>query len=343
MTIRICTDKDSWELWQQAHGGEFLQSWDWGEFQRSVGREPARWQAGENYVQGFVHHLPLGMKYLYVPRCRMPARQSPGGSRRLAGGQNAECKIFLDGVKDYGYTFVRIEPIEQVDFSFGIWHLAFTRNRQPQHTLILDLTKSPEQLLAEMHPKTRYNIHLAERKGVTVRVEKNLDVFWQLNQQTIHRDKFRSHDKRYYEKMLRLDTVWQLTAYLGEIPIGTHILVVYGKRATYLHGASANEQRELMAPYLLQWAGIKMAMDEGCGEYDLWGVAPLRSSSCAGQAPSTCFHNYCWEATHPWTGVTRFKAGFGGMPKSYPSAQDVIFHPSLYRLYALARAVRARL
>jgi lipid II:glycine glycyltransferase (peptidoglycan interpeptide bridge formation enzyme) len=100
-----------------------------------------------------------------------------------------------------------------------------------------------------------------------------------------------------------------------------------------LHGASSNEERNLMAPYLLQWEGIKLAKQLGCKYYDFWGISPAPR---AGEA-STCFHNLCWSATHRWTGVTRFKAGFGGSVKEYPQAVDVVLSGWKYGVYRLVR------
>lgn len=320
MMIEICDNKAAWERGgaTTAHA-EFLQSWEWGEFQRATGKEVIRMQVVEggevvNQVQEFVHRLGPGFNYLY--------------SSRYAINDKRYLKDLCGYIKGLGFVFWRVEPISEL--SAMSYELSATPNRQPQHTLILDLTKSLEELLQGMHPKTRYNIHLAEKKGVRVVDGKNSEVFWRLNQETSARDRFKSHGKEYYEKMLASPITHQLIAYFDSEPIASHILVVFGDTATYLHGASGNTARNKMAPYLLQWAGIQFAKGRSCRYYDLWGVAPLKN-------PKSCFNGYCWDATHPWTGITRFKVGFGGEPRSYPPAVDIVFQPMKYKLYQLAR------
>jgi lipid II:glycine glycyltransferase (peptidoglycan interpeptide bridge formation enzyme) len=334
MVVKLCDNKAQWVQAPPSQGKlEFLQSWEWGEFQRSVGHGVLRLRLEEAggvvaQVQGFVHQLGPGLKYLYSPRCEV--------------GVERYVDEICDYLKKLGFIFWRVEPLNQL--SIVSYLVSPIVNRQPQHTLIIDLQKSAEGLLSAMHPKTRYNIHLAEKKGVSVSLEKNAGVFWKLNVETTSRDAFKSHDKIYYERMLSSPLSYQLTAYLGNTPIASNIFINHDGTFTYLHGASSNTARNLMAPYLLQWEGIKMAKQLGCKYYDFWGVAPLVGDNSGDKrdtgdtiAPTTCFHNYCWEAAHAWTGVTRFKAGFSGEAKTYPQAQEIIFQPVIYKLYKLAK------
>lgn len=334
MVVKLCDNKAQWVQAPPSQSKlEFLQSWEWGEFQRSVGHGVLRLRLEEAggvvaQVQGFVHQLGPGLKYLYSPRCEV--------------GVERYVDEICGYLKKFGFIFWRVEPLNQLStVSYLVYPIV---NRQPQHTLIIDLQKSAEGLLSAMHPKTRYNIHLAEKKGVSVSLEKNAGVFWKLNVETTSRDAFKSHDKVYYERMLSSPLSYQLTAYLGDTPIASNIFINHGGTFTYLHGASSNTARNLMAPYLLQWEGIKMAKQLGCKYYDFWGVAPLVGDNSGDKrdtgdtiAPTTCFHNYCWDVTHPWTGVTRFKAGFSGETKTYPQAQEIIFQPVIYKLYKLAK------
>ncbi len=325
MEIKLCDNKAEWDSWFKKHAqNEFLQSWDWGEFQASTGKPAIRLQAvdgGEVQWQGqcLEHKLGLGVKYVYLPRIVEH------------GTWNMEQLLFW--LKKHDFSFARFEPLEKLqDTSHKI---QVTRNRQPQTTLILDLSQSEETLLANMHSKTRYNISLAERKEVKVKNEKDANVFWTLNQATTKRDKFKSHGKEYYAKMLQYDFTHQLTAYYNNISIATILLVVFGDTCVYLHGASSNEERNLMSPYLLQWRGIQLAKQLGCKYYDFWGIAPAPK---AGE-PSSCFHNLCWGVGHKWTGVTRFKAGFGGTVREYPEAVDVALNKGKYRVYLTFKRV----
>lgn len=320
-----CKEKESWDAGLLAQSGSsFLQSWDWGEFQRAVGREPVRLQIVEGervaaLAQGLAQRLGLGWRYLYIPR-----------------SGNMEHETWNNVIKygaEAGYCFVRIEPTAKLDVAGSMLHA--TTNIQPRRSLILDVSPDEGSLLAAMHPKTRYNIGVAERKGVVVRAGAEADIFWRLNRETIGRDRFRSHDRDYYEKMLASPLAHQLTAFFNDTPIAANILVHFGKTMTYLHGASSNVQRNLMAPYLLQWEGIQLAKRLGCNAYDFWGIAPRCQMSAR-----TSFHGYEWEAAHPWTGVTRFKVGFGGEPVEYGQAVDVVLRPVLYKMYTAGRTIR---
>jgi len=332
MEIRLCDNKKEWDAWLLSQGhAEFLQSWEWGEFQVATGKSVLRLQTVENggvvwQGQGFEHRLGMGMKYLYLPKFSIFNFSAQGGS--ASGGQFS---ILVNFLKKLNFSFLRIEPTLQL--SNIKYQISNTSNRQPQTTLILDLQKIESDLLYAMHSKTRYNINLAERKGIQINNEKNIDVFWKLNQTTTERDEFKSHDKSYYEKMLKFDFTHQLTAYYQDQPVATILLIKFGNTCTYLHGASANEHRNLMAPYLLQWEGIKLAMQLSCKYYDFWGISP----SAKKDEPSTCFHNLCWSATHRWTGVTRFKAGFGGEVCEYPEAVDVVLSGWKYGVYKFVR------
>jgi len=328
MELRICDNRAEWDNWFKKQGqSEFLQSWDWGEFQAFTGKPVIRLQAVEDgevmwQGQGFEHRLGMGMKYLYAPKLQI---------------QNFKFQI-IDFLKKYRFIFFRIEPVNNLQLT--TYNLQPTKNRQPQTTLILDLTQPEETLLANMHSKTRYNICLAERKGVVVREEKNIDVFWKLNEATIARDKFKSHPKEYYKKMLENNFCHQLTAYypFGSAqgkPIAAILLTVFGDTITYLHGVSGNEQRNLMAPYFLQLEGIKLGKKLGCQYYDFGGIAPDAKIGA-----TTCFNDFCWPANHPWTGITRFKAGFGGERRDYPMAMDVVLSEWRYEVYRIFKNIK---
>ena len=198
---------------------------------------------------------------------------------------------------------------------------------QPAHTLITDLEPSEKQLLANMHEKTRYNIKLAEKKGVQIEIgTAKLDEVWPVFEMTSSRDAFRLHGKEYYKKMLEHTNAFLAVAkHDGEI-LAANILIDFGKTRTYLHGASSNVKRNFMAPYLLQWELMKNAKSSGFTFYDWWGIAPA-------DAPST----------HEWAGITRFKRGFGGEEVSYPYAYDVVLHPVKYMLYKVLRLIRRRI
>ena len=270
----------------------FLQSKEWMDFQKALGRKV--WEMdGINVVK---HNLPFGKSYLYSPRCRGDFLKK---IKEIAKKENA--------------IFFKIEPL---DFARGKPFKKST-NIQPRKTLILDITKSEEELLKQTHHKTRYNIRLAEKKGVLVKKDKNKFAdFWKLIQQTTKRDGFWPHPKEYYKKMIEISGVELFLAIYKDEVIAANIVVFYKKTAIYLHGASDYKYRNLMAPHLLQWQQILEAKKQGCTEYDFWGINEKK-----------------------WPGVTRFKKGFNGKEVIYPGAYDLIFQPMWYRVYKIARKI----
>jgi lipid II:glycine glycyltransferase (peptidoglycan interpeptide bridge formation enzyme) len=207
---------------------------------------------------------------------------------------------------------------------------------QPKQTLVLDLTRSPDELLAAMKPKTRYNIGLASRKGVLVRegTPADLPTFHQLMQVTGRRDGFATHTREYYE------AAWQLFAPSGHARlflatcddqvIAGLMAFAFGDKAWYLYGASSDEHRQRMPNHLLQWEAIRWAKAQGCRTYDLWGIP----------AEATGNEDDLTERRGGLWGVYRFKAGFGGRLVRYVGAFDFIYRPLLYKLYSRLAALR---
>ena len=172
-----------------------------------------------------------------------------------------------------------------------------------------------------MHPKTRYNIKLAEKKGINILESgtNHFADFWQLISQTSERDSFRLHGINYYQEMLRLKRDFIklfLADYKGRL-ISTGIFSFFGDLVTYLHGGSADTNRNVMAPYLLHWQIIKTAKQQGFKYYDLNGIDEKK-----------------------WLGVTRFKKGFGGKEINYPGTFDLVFDQGWYNIYRMVRKVR---
>lgn len=302
---------------------DFLQSYAWGEFQTREGRPVLRIQGEEGgdqkyQVQGFVHSLPFGLKYIYFPH-----------SLGLSG---EEASDFLQFLKKQGFVFARFEP--QEDLEVKNFKKIPTHHRQYQYTSILDLQKPDEELLASFHEKTRYNIRLASKKGVRVVQEKNPEVFWPLIKETYERDRIKSHSEKYYADFIALPGCAQLTAYLDDLPLASVLLYTFGKTCVYVHGASSNHHRNLMAPYLLQWEAMKYARSIGAVHYDLGGVAQILEVD---HSQAETFFTYSWNKNDKLSGVTRFKAGFNGTIKYSSIAFDVIFDGLKYNLYRFAK------
>ncbi|MFC1678182.1 lipid II:glycine glycyltransferase FemX, partial [Patescibacteria group bacterium] len=220
---------------------------------------------------------------------------------------------------DEGCVFLRFEPRNQLRIKNYELRITKTIDVQPSKTLILDIKRPEGDILNQMHHKTRYNIRLAEKKGVIVRkaLSDDFEKFWNIMEETRTRDGFRLHPKDHYEKMLDLNNMILLVAEYNNKIIAGMILSVYGDMGTYVHGASSNQYRNVMASHLLQWQAIKITKSKSCNYYDFNGIDEAK-----------------------WLGVTRFKKGFGGEIIDYPGTYDLVVKQILYRFYLLLRRIR---
>ncbi len=312
--------------------GSFLQSWQWGEMQGKLG--VPYWRLTEEGEQGITgaalvvaRQMPMGRKWLYVPRGPISKASETSKSSEARAGFTGLADQLLSLAEQQGAVFIRIEPAE-IPTSDG-WRKA-ANDVQPRHTLVLDLTKGEEELLSEMHQKTRYNIRLAEKRGVRIRFSSDpadLDHFLRLSKDVHSRSAFSYHPDHYYRAMSEALSPTQnfeiaLAEYEGQA-LAAHILVSFGDTVTYVHGASSSSQRELMAPHLLQWESIKRAKSAGYRTYDFFGVKPPEA-----------------DEKHSWSGITRFKEGFGGQRITYPGAYDYVLDPVWYWTYSTSRKLR---
>jgi len=217
---------------------------------------------------------------------------------------------------------------------------------QPPDTTLIDLTKSEDELLSAMRSKWRYNIRLAQKKGVVVRAYRArtdkadvrsldfdaarvLDIFYELYKTTASRDGIAIHAKKYYEDLFALSAAHK-DAPLITVYIASHegenlasIITLFSKsEAVYLYGASSNAKRNLMPAYLLQWTAICDAKSYGSAVYDFYGMPPSDDKD------------------HPMYGLYLFKTGFGGRIVHRPGSLDFPLSP-LYAPYALAESARA--
>jgi lipid II:glycine glycyltransferase (peptidoglycan interpeptide bridge formation enzyme) len=191
---------------------------------------------------------------------------------------------------------------------------------QFRSTLVLDLRPSETELLANMKSKTRYNLRLAARRGVSVRRggEADLDLLYQLYAETSVRDGFVIRPEAYYHDVWgtfgSAGLAQPLVAELDGEPIAGLIVFRYGRTAYYLYGMSRLAHREVMPNYALQWEAIRWAREQGCLRYDLWG------------APDAT------DTRDPLWGVYRFKVGLGGRAVQWIGAWDFPTRRALYWL-----------
>jgi peptidoglycan pentaglycine glycine transferase (the first glycine) len=320
-------------------GGHVLQSWGWGELKRQFGWRVERLSLPSAGAQTLFRPLPGGLGTIaYVPKGPLldwdddPAlRRLLAAIQPLARRQRAIC--------------LKIEPdLEDDPLLAGRLQAAGFRPSpqaiQPRRTILVDLEAQPEAILARMKQKTRYNIRLAARKGVTIRPggEADLPAFYQLLDTTARRDRFAVHSQAYYEAAHRLF----VPAGQGRLLLAEHegrllaglMAVALGDTACYLYGASADQGRELMPTYLLQWEAMQWARERGCRVYDLWGVPDEEEAILEAE--------FARRSGELW-GVYRFKRGFGGRLARTIGAWDLVYAPLRYRLYNAAIGWRARL
>jgi lipid II:glycine glycyltransferase (peptidoglycan interpeptide bridge formation enzyme) len=325
MKIENISNQDQWDNWLKSNSqhNPFTQSWAWGDILLAEGKKVERLAVVEGekvlaQAQVIYSQIIFGWQYAFCP-------QGPIVVSSIKYQVSSIYEEFKQYFKSKKCVFFRIEP-DALNTKYLILNTKKTIDINPPATLILDLKNSEEELLAGMHQKTRYNIHLAEKKDLQISNEKNLEVFWLLMNKTGSRDKFGLHHKSHYEKVLQSAVVYQLTAYENKIPVACAVFARFGNTFTYLYGASDYEHRDLMAPYLLQWQGIKMGKSSGCQQYDFFGVAPVKDGS--------------YDQKHQYAGVTRFKLGFGGAPNRSVGTWDMVIDNKKYKLYNLLRRLR---
>ena len=322
--------------------GGFLQSVYWRKFQESVGRKT--FELNEEKENDYIahaniitHSLPIAGKYFYIPRGPIVSEQRTVNNEQYF---NKNFRIFLDRLldlaKENNIGWIRFEPNgeEELDMIKGNLpnNLKIKKSAvdmQPREILMMDISKSEDDILAQMKQKTRYNIKLAEKKGVKIynsREEESIEDFLRLVDITAKRDKITSHPDAYYRRMLETIPSDALKLYVAEYEgkiIAANLALFFGKNVTYMHGASDNDHRNLMAPYLLQWQQIVAAKKAGCERYDFGG---LKTGT----------------ADNSWSGITKFKTGFAPDTKTtkFPGSYDIILKPGKYNLYRVLQKIK---
>ncbi|MDD4996170.1 MAG: peptidoglycan bridge formation glycyltransferase FemA/FemB family protein [Patescibacteria group bacterium] len=316
MSIKRIFEKENWDniIISKASktGSEFLQSWQWGSFQKKIGRESYFLKIEDNNIVSQIlliqHNLPFNKCYLYLPR---PVVFNQNHLEILV-------KNLREIIKNKKPIFIR-EDFKNKEI---IKNFKKVDSVQPTKTIILNLEKPEDKIFSQMHHKTRYNIRLAQKHGVEIfssNEKKDQEIFLNLLHQTAKRNKFRIYSDNYYLKLLNLDSSFS-RLYLAKRQkkfLAAHLLIFFGKTVTYLHGASSRENKELMAPYLLHWESIKEAKRRNFQFYDFWGIDDKK-----------------------WPGLTRFKTGFGGQIVAYSGAFDFPLSKIWYPIYRTSKLCR---
>lgn len=315
--LTIVTQKKDW-IPEQKSG--FLQSWEWGELFAQHGGEVLRLCIDGACAQGIIRTKKYIYKEIHFSRITLTTEMY------------RELYAYL---KKHKYTFASFDFMGEVP-DMHDHHVIDESNRQPNQTMRMRLNPSQEELLQNMHKKTRYNIRLAKKKKVLIKKQKDPQVFWDLMRQTRERDEFSSGSKKHYATLLDSLIAMQYTAYIDQTPVASNICIQYGDTVTYLHGSSSYEHRSSMAPYMLQWEQILDAKKQGYTYYDFWGVAKKSTDKNNQQ----CFFNFCWDKGDPWSGFTRFKAGFGGQYTKVSTGKMVLLSPKASLVLLLLNFLR---
>lgn len=328
-------EKDRYNGFVRSHPkGHFLQTWEWGEVKRGMGWQPLPLvleEDGEIRAALLIlkRRLPLpGMKkcIFYSPRGPVVDIESLELCQALFAGAERVAR-------DHAAIFLKIDPdVPAGDSGFmDILGLCkFKRNEtgldfegvQPAFVFRLDITPSEVKLLENMHSKTRYNIKLAGRKGVTIRNaarKQDLRSFYAILQETAERDGFLIRGYEYFEM------IWDQMVenglariFLAEIQgqiISATLALILGDKTWYLYGASSNEFRNVMPNYLIQWEMIRWAQSQGCKIYDFRGVSGDMDES------------------NPLYGLYRFKKGFNGDLIEFVGDWDRVYSPTFYLVW----------
>lgn len=291
-----------------------VQSWEWGEFRERLGLKVLRYGLFENgklktAFQITLHPVPfLGKNMGYLPKGPFPNK--------------ALAQALTEIGRSYNCLAVKVEPNielptnQKVDPVFKTSsHPLFTK-----HNFILDLTQSEEELLKRLHPKTRYNIRVAQKHGVLVEEqtdESALKSYLKLYFETTKRQGYFGHSERYHQ------LVWEvlqkagiarilLASYKGK-PLTAWMLFAFADTLYYPYGGSSTEFKEVMANNLVAWEAIKLGKRLKLKKFDMWGAL--------GPTPNP---------KDPWMGFHRFKQGYGGRAVEYLGSFDLVLNPLYY-------------
>ncbi len=307
-----------------------LQTGEWGELKTAFGWTPFHFITNNAGAQVLLKKLPFGFTVAYLPK---------GPVGKFLDEDWQEIFSVCRGNKA---IFIKIEQDDvesrAVVEADGIHHWQKnTKSIQPRRTILVDLSGTEEEIMARMKQKCRYNIRLAEKKGIVVKETENIEKYYALMIATGKRDDFGIHTKDYYQKAFDIfhkeKACALLIAEFEKKPLAGLLVFRHGKRAWYLYGASNEEERNRMPTYLLQWEAMRWAKKLGCTEYDLWGVPDENEEMLESEFES--------RSDGLW-GVYRFKRGFGGKLFRSTPAMDIVFNPFLYRLYQVYSNARGQ-
>ncbi|MGH2793694.1 MAG: lipid II:glycine glycyltransferase FemX [Actinomycetota bacterium] len=333
MKARVATDadRDRFNAFvARSPLADVLQAWEWGEVKRRSGWTPRRFLVEDDDTTIAAAQVLSRRPVKPAP----PLLYAPRGPVFDAATPDALDSLVRE-IRDHaGGAFVlkcdpAIEPgtaeaktLERAGFSIA--SEAGFGGVQPKAVMVLDLEPTEEELLANFRSKWRYNVRVAERKGVTVaRADRGeLPAFYDLLVETARRDGFLIRGRSYLETLFdQLEPPGHIAMFLARFedkPIAGALCMGFGPRLTYVYGASSNEHRNVMPNHLMQWHMIRWAREQGYKIYDFRGVSPVRDGK---------------PVEEHLAGLNRFKEGFGARYVEYAGTYDLPLRSVVYRAW----------
>lgn len=319
--VKSITDKNEWEMFiLQYPSANFLQSWYWGEFHHSL--------SNTTYKVGFYHNNILEAIILtVVERAKRATYLTVPGGPLINWHDSHLVDAFVKEIQKQAIKnkciFIRVRPqLSNNQFSQRLFK-KYGFIKAPMHlhaelTSQLDLTKSTEQLLANMRKTTRYEIKKAVKQGIHIIASKekhHIKELYETQKYTANRQGFVPFSYEYLSKQFEVfskaDCALIYKAEINHAPLAYAFIIFYGREAVYHYGAATEKGRKYAGASLIQWAAIQEAKKRGLTRYNFWGVSPNSSS-------------------HRFYNLSVFKRGFGGEEIDYLHAQDLIIDISRY-------------
>jgi lipid II:glycine glycyltransferase (peptidoglycan interpeptide bridge formation enzyme) len=324
------SDAAAWDAAVRASSGHLLQSWRWGAFKERFGWQVARIAAqgaGGAALAQVLFRTRAGLTIGYIPRGPV----LPGHDAEAWA--NLWTRIDAWARRRRTITII-VEPDLQLPPGIGGPSLTpGPEPIQPSRTVKIPLGDDDE-LMAQMHAKTRYNVRMAQRRDVRSRISDHSDeaanVFYALLQDTASRNAFAVHDAAYYREFLRLfgnDALLMFAEIEGRVVAGA-IAVTFGQEAIYMYGASSTKDRANGAGFLIQYEAMRWARERDARWYDMWGIPDVDPASSVSESGDRLASSHGGD----WRGIYEFKTRFGGEIVRYPRPLERQYHPFLASL-----------
>lgn len=312
-----------------------IQSWEWGEFRKKLGLALVRLGHfdGRKLVKAYqltFHPVPILARTIgYLPKGPMPDklmvdRLSLIGKQRRAAFIKLEPDITVNSSQ---LTVDSLKKLGLVESGKSL----FTK-----YNFLIDLTKSEDQLLAAMYPKTRYNIRVAQKHKVEVydsTDDADFEIYLKLYFETTRRQKYFGHTPHYHRLLWQtlrpagmarvLIARYQQPGTSYQTPLVAWMLLSFGDTLYYPYGGSSVEHKEVMASNLVAWEAIRLGKRLGLKTFDMWGALGPQAKE-----------------NDPWYGFHRFKAGYGTKLVEYAGTYDLVLAPAIFQLLNVADRLR---